>query len=339
MILHRFVGNYLKEIMKFKYIAFLFCFIPILGLAGSQSDLNYDYLKYHQQIAEAEKQIADENFREALNMYDEDFEAYDFIFSRDYKIAAQLALSLDERQRAFQYIKDGITAGWDFKELKKDKFLAPLQDDPEWKTIEEEDDSLHHKYLERIDQDIREKVRGMFKKDQWKALGAFIRIGEKAKERYAMNKFAPHSEIQMAELIMILENNGYPGEKLIGNDFWMSTIISHHNSISRQYSKKDTLYASIKPKLIQAIERGEMSPYEYALIDDWYKAVISDRTEPGYGFLTPPVKSSLSITNDLRQKIGLRSIELRNELVDVEEKRGMNFYLPDWVEGKITIKN
>lgn len=54
--------------------------------------------------------------------------------------------------------------------------------------------------------------------------------------------------------------------------------------------------------LIQGIEQGQMTPYEYALIDDWQKAVASDRTEPGYRFLNPPNKLTLSETNDLRQK-------------------------------------
>lgn len=122
------------------------------------------------------------------------------------------------------------------------------------------------------------------------------------------------------------------------NDFWMSTIISHHNSISREYARKDTLYSFIKPELFKAIKKGEMSPYEYALADDWYKAVVSERTLPGYGFLTTPKKSTLSKTNQLREKIGLRSIELRNKLVEVERKTGMEFYLPDWIKGQINIE-
>ena len=74
------------------------------------------------------------------------------------------------------------------------------------------------------------------------------------------------------------------------------------------------------------------------MIDDWQKAVSSDRTEPGYGFLNPPDQSTLDKTNQLRQKIGLRTIGIRNKLVDVEKKTGMNFYLSNWIEGKIKIE-
>lgn len=324
--------------MKFNCFTFLICFISITALADFQANRDQDYHEYHMRIEGAEKLISDEKFKEALNIYDQVFIAYDFIFSRDYKIAAQLALYIDERQRAFQYIKGGIAAGWNLKKLKKNKFLAPLQDDPEWKTIEEEYDSLYNQYLARIDQNIREKVRLLFKKDQRKALGALFRIGDKAQEKYATKKFAPHSEIQFEELSIILENKGYPGEQHIGNNYWMATIISHHNSITQEYVKSDTLYNFIKPKLIQAIYKGQMSPYEFALVDDWQKAVSSDRTEPGYGYINPPNQSTLSKTNELRQVIGLRLVELRNKLIDVEYRTGINFYLPDWIEGKILIE-
>jgi len=32
-------------------------------------------------------------------------------------------------------------------------------------------------------------------------------------------------------------------------------------------------------------------------------------------------------------------VALRNKLIDVENKTGINFYLPDWVKGKIIIEN
>jgi len=74
------------------------------------------------------------------------------------------------------------------------------------------------------------------------------------------------------------------------------------------------------------------------MIDDWYIAVSSDRTQTGYAFLNAPISSSLDITNELRQRIGLRTIELRNRLIDVQNKTGMNFYLPDWIKGKIKVE-
>lgn len=297
-----------------------------------------NYKAYHEQINTAENLLVQEDFSKALAVYQTLIENYDFVFLRDYKIATQISLFVGDKQQAFAYLKKGILAGWTLKELKKNKFLAPLREEAAWKTMKKDYDSLHAQYLTRIDEQTRKKVKKMYKKDQWKALGAFIKMSEKAREKYALNKFAPHSENQIAQLIEILENQTYPGEKLIGNDFWMSTIMSHHNSISTAYNNNDRLYPSLKAALMQAIEKGEMSPYEYALIDDWHKAVVSERSAVGYGFLVSPKQATLSETNALRQEIGLRTIALRNKLVEVEKNTGMRFYLPDWVQGKIEIE-
>lgn len=78
-----------------------------------------------------------------------------------------------------------------------------------------------------------------------------------------------------------------------------------------------------------------MSRYNYVLLDDWQIAVSSGRTKSCYGFLMPPKDSTLSKTNQLRQKNGLRTIEIRNTLVEVENNAGMNFYLPNWINMRL----
>lgn len=323
--------------MKTSLFTILFYFLLLFYAVGGEADKKRSYTDYHIQIIAAERHISKENYTEALNQYEEIFNNYDFIFLRDYKNASQIALYVGDKEKAFHYIKKGIVSGWGLKALNANKFLAPLKADSGWKSVEKEFDSLHGQYLSGIDLTTRENVHLMFKKDQKKAFGALFRIGEKARERYTLNKFAPHSECQLIELISILENEGYPGEQLIGNNYWMSTILSHHNSISQDYVRQDTLYSFIKPDLIEAIDKGQISPYEFAAIDDWYIAVSFDRVKPGYGFINLPDLSTLSQTNELRKAIGLRSVELRNNLIDVENKTGMNLNLPDWVEGKIII--
>jgi hypothetical protein len=313
----------------------LISLLTILIFGNPLSDDRQNYWKYHEQINKAENFICDEHFKKALDLYFDVFNTFDFVFLRDYKIAAQLALYLNDKENAFKIIRNGLAAGWDLKSLRRNNYLSKLQNEPEWESIEEAYPEIRKNYYERIDDSTRVNVHKMFKMDQRKAMGALLRLGDKTREKYAMKKFAPHSEIQLKKLIKILDDQGYPGEQLIGNNYWMSTILSHHNSISKKYVNKDTLYNFIKPKLIEAIEKGQISPYEFAIIDDWYIAVSSERTQAGYGFLNPPLTSTLSETNKLRQRIGLRTIDLRNELVDISNETGMNFYLPDWIEGKI----
>jgi hypothetical protein len=325
----------MKNLIQVSIIHLLIVFNHSAVIAFVEND---SYRRYHEQIMEAEKLAADEQFEEALTLYGKIFDSYSFVFLRDYKIAAQLAAHLEAKEKAFEIIKAGIAAGWDLKSLKKEKKLSQLQKEDGWNQIEQVHPELYAQYEDRIDSVTKEKVREMYKEDQQKALGAMLRLRDRAEVKYALSKFAPHSEAQMQELMVILDQHGYPGEQLIGNDFWMSTILSHHNSITREYVKKDTLYPFIRPQLIVALEKGQLSPYELALIEDWRIAVTSERSEPGYGFLAPPRQETLDETNSLRREVGLRSIALRNKLVEVEKKTGINFYLPDWVKGSIEIQ-
>jgi hypothetical protein len=318
----------------------LFILFSCSILADAKAIKNQNYEYYHKQVIEAEKLIADEKYSDALFIYENIFSTYDFVFLRDYQVATQLALQLNEEKKAKDYLKKGIESGWKMKSIKKNKYLSKLFTDPTWKSIRTEYNSLKNNYEARLNQKIRKKVKRMFSKDQWKAVGALFTFSAKRQDSYAERKFAPHSEKQIEQVIKIVNENGYPGERLIGNNFWMATILSHHNSISKEYTRKDTLYPFLKPKLLTAIRNGQMSPWEFAIIDDWYRAVKFSRQEIGYGYLNSPSQAELLQVNELRQIIGLRTIEIRNRLLDIEKLTGMNFYLPGnpWVEGKIIIK-
>ena len=310
-------------------ILILFHFLSVFSSLVINAGEHQDYEFYHQQVIKAETLIASENYTEALLLYEQLFIDYDFIFLREYQIASQLAFYDGNIQKSLEYIKQGILSGWEIKSIKKNEYLTPLFKDEVWKLIEKEYPNLQAQYESKLNQNIREQVKKMYAKDQKKALKALLRLSSKSQDKYAENKFAPHSEQQMAEFSAILESNGYPGEKLIGNSTWMSTILSHHNSISTAYNVKDTIYPKLQPKLIEALKNGQMSPYEYVAIDDWYRTVRYDRKEVTYGILDPPSASNLSKTNELREKIFVRPYELRDELMAIEENTGMSLYLSD----------
>jgi hypothetical protein len=299
-----------------------------------------NYLIYHENIIHAEQLIAEEKFQEALKIYESTIHSFDFVFLRDYKVATQLALIVGEMEKTFYYLRAGLSKGWTLKDVKKNKFLAPLRCKPKWKDIKCDYDSLQSVLHNILNDSLREQVQQMFRKDQKKAIGALLRIGQRAKENYAKQKFAPHSEKQMAILSQILVDYGYPGERLIGNNWWVATIISHHNSISKEYVSRDRIYPALKSELLDALKNGEMSPFEFALMEDWKTAVESGHQSTSYGYLgSIESESILHEVNQNRRKIGLRSIELRNALIDIQEGMGMNLYLPGepWREGKIAV--
>lgn len=313
----------------------LLCCSSIIHASG-----NLDYTIYHQQIVLAETLIASEKYEAALQVYETLFNEYKFVFLRDYQIATQLALLLNEEQRAKTFLINGIKSGWTIKSIRKNRFLDELRKNEDWKSIKKQYRNLNEKYQSSLNQNLKKSVKKMFSKDQQKAFGALFRFRPKVRDRYAEEKFAPHSEKQITAFLLIFNEYGYPGEQLIGNDFWMSTIISHHNSISTNYNNKDTLYPSIRPKLKRALKSGQISAFEFAIIDEWYRAIIKDENKPTYGIIEGLRQSDLEKTNELRKTVYLRPIEVHNKLVDIEEKTGMNFYLDGypWEAGKIEIR-
>lgn len=299
-----------------------------------------DYRKYHQQVIKAETFIASENYPDALLIYEQLFQDYEFIFLRAYQIATQLALHLNEQQKVKQFLELGILSGWEMKSIKRNNYLKKWRKEKDWTSIKKAYPTLRKQYESGLNQSLQKQVKKMFSKDQWKALGALFHFSSKGQDKYAERKFAPHSEQQINKLLAILEKHGYPGEKLIGNNYWMSTIISHHNSISQAYTQQDTFYPNLKPKLKLALQTGQISPFEYASIDDWYLTVKNGHRQPFYGILNAPSQKELSTINALRTSVFLRSIETRNQLITIEEKTGMDFYLASdpWFEENIEIR-
>lgn len=308
-------------------------------LVSAKSIAQENYLDYHSKVTECEQLIVEGKYTSAINSFDALFKQFDFLFLRDIKVATELSTFVKDYQSGLKFTKLGIKAGWTLKRINKNDNLQPLRERREWAKIESMYDSLHQIYISRLNLKVKSQVQEMFKKDQKKAFGAFIRIGQKAKRRYAENKFAPHSEYQLEKLEQILDEYGYPGERLIGNNLWGSVILSHHNSISVDYNAKDTLYAHLRPKLLNALKKGEISPYELAQIEDWRIAALNGHELTAYGFLGAiPDDKLLETINKHRANIGLRSIDLRNNLIDVENETGINLYLPKgWQNGKIMV--
>jgi len=317
--------------------------IVLLGclFISSKSTEKKDYLNYHSKIIECEQLIVDGKSNAAIQMFDSLFNRFDFLFLRDIKVATELSAYEKDYKSGLKFLRLGIKTGWTLKSINKSDNLKSLKEHSEWVKIISKYDSLHKIFLSRLNFQVKEQVHEMFKKDQKKALGALFRIGQKAQNKYTEKKFAPHSEKQLDLLDNILKQYGYPGEQLIGNSLWASVILCHHNSISQNYNSKDTLYTQLRPKLMEALIRGEISPYELAQIEDWRTAGLSGHELTSFGFIGKiPSNKELTTVNKNRVDIGMRSIELRNNLIDIEKSTGLNLYLPKgWQNGKITVAN
>ena len=316
-------------------------FLIILSTHSKAFSVKNDYSTYHAEVYQAEELIVQQSFTEALNIYRRLFDTYDFVFVRDYKVATQIAWHLGFDDEAYELLTLGIAAGWEMKSIKRNKFLNDLRHQQEWSTVKIQFDSLREVYNQNINQEMRFEVRKMSLRDQRKALGAVFRIGSKSKDRFGENKFAPLNEKHVLRLLEFIENDGFPGEKLVGFESWGQGILSRHNSISQAHCKSDTLYIFLKPILFSSIKKGNLSPASFAWIDDWFYTVESGWSTASYGYVNRLKENEITKSNEMRKQIGLRKVETRNQLIDIQNKTHMDFYLPirPKKNGKITTAN
>ena len=296
-----------------------------------------DYFQYHKQVLEIESLLAADQYQQALTKYDELFAIYDYVFLKDYKIAAQVAAHLGQEDKAFDYLGLGVSDGWTIKGIKKHSKLKPLKRNPRWSELERSYEALRQDFLERINDSLRNEVNLLSKEDQKLALKYLLKPSKKARNQFIEQEAIPLSERHMTVLTEIIQKIGYPGERLIGNSVWMSTILGHHNSLSPEYQQQDSIYPALKPHLIEAVRNGELDPYDLAVIDDWYITVKSDHNKSSYGIIKEIKQSEITSCNEYREQLAIRSVELRNQLVDIQKKTGIDFYLnmESWVRGKI----
>jgi hypothetical protein len=299
----------------------LLVLLLVLGQIQAQ-----DYGRYHAKNREIEGYLLEENWEKAFEGYrwlDENFE---FIFPRDLRIASQVAWEQKDTL-GFQYFSQkAFQTGWKWKHVKKQ-----LDDHPEFKDdfgnalrkISKSNPIAEVKFPE-----VRKQVKKLFIQDQWQALGALFTFSSEKQDRYAERKFAPKAIERTASIKKIISEVGFPGEQLIGNRTWAATILSHYNSISEEFVKKDTTYQGIRDQLWEEWEKGTISPIEFALIENWYHSVSSGRSVASFAILEEEVsQENLPAVNAARKNIGLPSVENYNKLLDLQKRKGMNFFL------------
>lgn len=142
-----------------------------------------DYLVYHNDVIRCEQLIVARKFGEAIDCFDSLFHKFDFVFLKDCKVATELSAFENDLKSGFRFLRLGILNGWNLKSIEKEDNLSMFRDDPHWKVLQSEYDSLHSQYLGRLNLPLRDKVHEMFKNDQKKALRALFRIGQKSRER------------------------------------------------------------------------------------------------------------------------------------------------------------
>ena len=297
-----------------------------------------DYGIYHHKNRQISQHLLNEDWAGALAGYQELLEEYEFVFNRDLRIALQMAMAVEDKAAFYDFSSRAFEQGWRWKKAKKQ-----LKNYPGFKTgwkaelkaISKATEPLPPRYPEE-----RKEIKKLFAQDQKQALGAWFTFSSQRHDRYAERKFAPKALLRVQTVTRIMDETGYPGEQLIQNNYWTAVILSHYNSISVDFVQKDSLYAAMKSRLWEEWNKGHLSPSEFAMMDNWYEAIRSDRTVSSYAIVEGEVsRRELDQVNKNRLKIGLLTVEEYNQLIALQKERGFNFFLDLFSRRPIEVKN
>jgi hypothetical protein len=229
-------------------------FLVTILLFGMSKLSAQNYLNYYEKINEAEIANLDKEFKKTDSIYRIAFELVEKPFKDDYLLASINSEKLNDNQKTYDYLKNGILVGLTKKRIKKE--LSEFKKSDEWKSLKKEYDAIRKEYLSSLDLVLREELFEMVKKDQavrHPIFGSWRKMKKIDAENYE-------------KLLKIIEqNNGkWPDRFLIGAGNkkdkydWNNevTVMLHH------FSKDEVL--NLKPYLIEAILKGGISPYNVA---------------------------------------------------------------------------
>ena len=300
--------------------------LPALGRAQKN-----DYLDYHKEIIKVEEHIVNRRFSESLKIYHNLLDKFEHVFLRDVKIAAQLSAYINDTDNLFYFLEKGMKRGWTLKEIIKNEHLRKFKTDNRWIKLKDNQDQFKKEFDQSINLELRTEIKEMLVKDQKRAMRVALTPVKKWRDRYTNRKFVPNNREQVSRINKIIDQIGYPGEKIIGDKSWVTVIISHN--------EHDTIYNELRPKLYRAFERGEISAIELAIVESWRTVVNTGWKDKSFVIWDQKIgKNEATNADSLRNTIGLRSIELNNKLIETEKELKMKFYLSPSHGGLITVK-
>jgi hypothetical protein len=283
-----------------------------------------NYIDFQKNITRAEITILDSNYTEASNIYYDLFQNYNFVFLGNCVSACQSAIAINNDTLAFYFANRAIKHGLKMNQIETEKTLKLLQTKPQWNSFSTNYDSLRTIYTKSVNWELRKKINELHDRDQlWRDRHELQWWNLLWKPLIKRRWYKELEQIVEIELVPLIKQYGYPGEKLIGIDekymhhkfrdehydsFMVSLILIHY------YSKNRSLDDAF---LIEEIKKGNLNAKQFADFHDFRAAYSSDDSPAKNEFYAQWCnnlkfsKTEIEEINKRRAKIGLGTHEQR----------------------------
>lgn len=317
-------------------ISCLFTLLFFLGScssSGPSTDAeSADYIQaYHPLIDKAELEIVEQDFADALQLYEKAFAAVPEPFAIDYYNAAISALLADEQKQVFDYLEKLALKGVSLEYLEAQDVFAELHETDEWKKFRKSYGKHRRKFKHRANLDLRADLDELYAKDQ------YFRQAEKSISVHA-DTIRKIEDNNVDFLLNVIEEHGYPGEALIGVADTLEQLPRFSIVIQRQTKAMDGYdFSSI---LKDAVQQGRIRPQAAAyLIEQQGRGSFNTKafvtvncSNPencdgsafdGKYFRDRLTSSQLDVLNENRSKLGLSSFPAyrKKVLYNMQDRR------------------
>lgn len=215
---------------------------------------------------------------------------------------AESSAHIGEKEKAFVLIRKLLLTGYEINQLANNEAFQSIVGTDKWTELDKDYESLHKEYLSSIDLELREKIAEMKRIDQM-----YRQRGE-----YDQQKCDSIDAINETELKKIVENQGYPDERIIGG-FKIDNqpvdpgiLLFHFND-----------YDYWTTKLKELIEKGEAPPQSLGNFVDSYQRRVQEQKKYVYGIYDNAGEESIKKFDKLderRVSIGLAPMRLKRSI-------------------------
>ena len=299
----------------------------IYGLSIYNLDPKVDYLAYHKQVNQALELTSKAHFVKAQEKLELIMKQYDFVFAKDYMIAAQLAAHNQDEVKAIQFLEKAVEGGCLLSCVPKLSVFDDLCKSAAWDSLKLKEKALRKNYIKSIETDLLTEIceRYQFEQD---------RKGTKLYKTVVYDNFKRIKEIT--------EEHGFPGERLLGLDY--SRLAQKLDDCDFGNSKVvvtllhyDSPIAELgEAFFLEAIRAGNLHPREFANIYNYEVSKVSVlygksnkslESLPEYHFNFPFGKKieDYKRVNKDRAKFEIVALEVDERLAVLADKYGMKF--------------
>jgi len=275
-----------------------------------------DYFFYYQIVNRAELEVVQLNFKEALTIYQNAFKNFEKHRTSDLYNATLCAVLTGNLSYARNSINELITMGYTLKDFTCKTFKG--LPDEFWKGVENQYDSLHSVYMNKIDNSYIAKLDTLEKQEQCLVHGKQSSYDSLVYE-HAKTLYMLISEKGVPKIAMF-EHHKLP-IATIRHHFGVKNLIKYSKKIDKSrepYKSMDFAKYDLTSLLIKAVHNGDIDPnfvvicMEYNEMDK-KKQLGSFNIDIDLGTktigLNYPKDIDIKAINVLRKSIGLESLQ------------------------------